>query len=90
MCISATAARAFKSVLQGILLSSEGEKLNPMNLLLYMSPVAIALVMEPDVIDVTVSLALKHRFMWLLLLVIWARVKCLVGTCGFQKLQTWS
>ncbi|KAI7749997.1 hypothetical protein M8C21_021215 [Ambrosia artemisiifolia] len=75
MCISATAARAFKSVLQGILLSSEGEKLNSMNLLLYMSPVAIvvllpaALVMEPDVIDVTVSLALKHRFMWLLLLV---------------------
>ncbi|KAM0026522.1 putative sugar phosphate transporter domain-containing protein [Helianthus debilis subsp. tardiflorus] len=41
MCISATAARAFKSVLQGILLSSEGEKLNSMNLLLYMSPVAI-------------------------------------------------
>ncbi|WZY80003.1 hypothetical protein YC2023_026387 [Brassica napus] len=30
MCISATAARAFKSVLQGILLSSEGEKLNSM------------------------------------------------------------
>ncbi|KAL8208508.1 hypothetical protein R6Q57_007920 [Mikania cordata] len=75
MCISATAARAFKSVLQGILLSSEGEKLNSMNLLLYMSPVAIlvllpaALVMEPDVIDVTISLALKHRIMWVLLLV---------------------
>ncbi|KAJ9548137.1 hypothetical protein OSB04_020680 [Centaurea solstitialis] len=75
MCISATAARAFKSVLQGILLSSEGEKLNSMNLLLYMSPIAIvvllpaALVMEPDVIDVTVSLALKHRFMWVLLVV---------------------
>ncbi|GJW21126.1 reverse transcriptase domain-containing protein [Tanacetum coccineum] len=75
MCISATAARAFKSVLQGILLSSEGEKLNSMNLLLYMSPIAIfvllpaALVMEPDVIDVTISLALKHRFMWLLLVI---------------------
>ncbi|CAH1432176.1 unnamed protein product [Lactuca virosa] len=75
MCISATAARAFKSVLQGILLSSEGEKLNSMNLLLYMSPIAIvvllpaALIMEPDVIEVTISLALKHRFMWLLILI---------------------
>ncbi|KAI3782648.1 hypothetical protein L2E82_12701 [Cichorium intybus] len=75
MCISATAARAFKSVLQGILLSSEGEKLNSMNLLLYMSPIAIAvllpaaLIMEPDVIEATISLALKHRFMWLLLLI---------------------
>lgn len=73
MCISATAARAFKSVLQGILLSSEGEKLNSMNLLLYMSPIAVlvllpaTLIMEPDVLEVTVSLGMKHRFMWLLL-----------------------
>ncbi|KAE9455905.1 hypothetical protein C3L33_12194, partial [Rhododendron williamsianum] len=58
MCISATAARAFKSVLQGILLSSEGEKLNSMNLLLYMSPIAVlvllpaTLLMEPDVLEV--------------------------------------
>ncbi|CAH9068747.1 unnamed protein product [Cuscuta epithymum] len=75
MCISATAARAFKSVLQGVLLSSEGEKLNSMNLLLYMSPIAVlvllpaTLVLEPNVIDVTLSLATKHRYMWLLLLV---------------------
>ncbi|XP_024981350.1 UDP-URONIC ACID TRANSPORTER 1 isoform X1 [Cynara cardunculus var. scolymus] len=75
MCISATAARAFKSVLQGVLLSSEGEKLNSMNLLLYMSPMAVvvllpaALVMEPDVLDATLSLGSKHRFMWLLLFV---------------------
>lgn len=74
MCISATAARAFKSVLQGLLLSSEGEKLNSMNLLLYMSPIAVvvllpaALTMEPDVWDVTISLALEHKFMWVLLL----------------------
>ncbi|XP_058210731.1 UDP-URONIC ACID TRANSPORTER 1-like [Rhododendron vialii] len=73
MCISATAARAFKSVLQGILLSSEGEKLNSMNLLLYMSPIAVlvllpaTLLMEPDVLEVTLSLGMKHRFMWLLL-----------------------
>ncbi|KAA0053826.1 hypothetical protein IC582_008950 [Cucumis melo] len=74
MCISATAARAFKSVLQGILLSSEGEKLNSMNLLLYMSPIAVlallpvALVMEPNVWDVTLALGRDHKFMWLLLL----------------------
>ncbi|KAI4348667.1 hypothetical protein L6164_009365 [Bauhinia variegata] len=74
MCLSATAARAFKSVLQGILLSSEGEKLNSMNLLLYMSPIAVlvllpaVLIMEPDVMDVTMSLGREHKSMWLLLL----------------------
>ncbi|XP_052173978.1 UDP-URONIC ACID TRANSPORTER 1-like [Diospyros lotus] len=73
MCISATAARAFKSVLQGILLSSEGEKLNSMNLLLYMAPIAVivllpaTLLMEPDVLDVTLSLGMKDKLMWLLL-----------------------
>ncbi|WCJ33427.1 Nucleotide-sugar transporter family protein [Euphorbia peplus] len=73
MCISATAARAFKTVLQGILLSSEGEKLNSMNLLLYMSPIAVlallpaAIVMEPGVIDFTLNLGTEHKFMWLLL-----------------------
>ncbi|KAF3441991.1 hypothetical protein FNV43_RR15907 [Rhamnella rubrinervis] len=75
MCISATAARAFKSVLQGILLSNEGEKLNSMNLMLYMSPIAVlvllpaALIMEPNVLDVTLDLGKQHKFMWLLLLV---------------------
>ncbi|CAI9755976.1 unnamed protein product [Fraxinus pennsylvanica] len=74
MCVGATAARAFKSVLQGVLLSSEGEKLNSMNLLLYMSPIAVvvllpaALTMEPNVWDVTISLAMEHKFMWVLLL----------------------
>ncbi|KAM3691083.1 hypothetical protein ACJW31_09G168300 [Castanea mollissima] len=73
VCISATAARAFKSVLQGILLSSDGEKLNSMNLLLYMSPIAVlvllpaTLVMEPNVVEVTVSLGKEHKYMWLLL-----------------------
>ncbi|XP_014489697.1 UDP-URONIC ACID TRANSPORTER 1 [Vigna radiata var. radiata] len=73
MCLSATAARAFKSVLQGLLLSSEGEKLNSMNLLLYMSPIAIlvllpaALIMEPNVVDVTLTLTKDHKSMWLLL-----------------------
>ncbi|XP_048138725.1 probable sugar phosphate/phosphate translocator At3g10290 [Rhodamnia argentea] len=75
MCISATAARAFKSVLQGVLLSSEGEKLNSMNLLLYMSPIAVlvllpsTLIMEPNVLEATLSLGREHKFMWLLLLI---------------------
>lgn len=74
MCIGATAARAFKSVLQGVLLSNEGEKLNSMNLMLYMSPIAVivllpaVLVMEPNVLEVTVLLGIEHKFMWLLLL----------------------
>ncbi|OWM78933.1 hypothetical protein CDL15_Pgr003104 [Punica granatum] len=74
MCIGATAARAFKSVLQGVLLSSEGEKLNSMNLLLYMSPIAVVvllpstLVMEPNVLEVILALGKDHKFMWLLLI----------------------
>eukprot|EP00250_Pteridium_aquilinum_P006551 c16439_g1_i1 orf=323-1321(-) len=63
MCVAATAARAFKSVLQGILLTSEGEKLNSMNLLLYMAPIAVVvllpatLLMEPNVLGIAVALA---------------------------------
>lgn len=51
------------------------EKLNSMNLLLYMSPIAVlvllpaSLVMEPNVMEVTLELGREHRFMWLLLLV---------------------
>ncbi|KAI4378450.1 hypothetical protein MLD38_015928 [Melastoma candidum] len=73
MCISATAARAFKSVLQGVLLSSEGEKLNSMNLLLYMAPIAVlvllpaSLVMEPNVLDLTLSLGREKKYLWPLL-----------------------
>lgn len=45
-----------------------------MNLLLYMSPIAVValipavLVMEPNVLDVFVSLGIQHRFMWMVLL----------------------
>ncbi|KAJ0524847.1 hypothetical protein HanRHA438_Chr09g0383241 [Helianthus annuus] len=65
ICIGATAARALNSVLQGILLSSDGEKLNSMNLLLYMAPVAVAillpatLLMEDNVVAITIALARK-------------------------------
>ncbi|KAL9675244.1 hypothetical protein QQ045_003445 [Rhodiola kirilowii] len=75
MCIGATAARALKSVLQGILLSSEGEKLNSMNLLLYMAPIAVMLLlpatifMEGNIVATTIQLAkTDFRVVWLLLL----------------------
>ncbi|KAB2622009.1 sugar phosphate/phosphate translocator [Pyrus ussuriensis x Pyrus communis] len=74
MCITATAARAFKSVLQEILLSSDGEKLNSMNLLLYMAPIAVAfllpatLLMEQNVVGITIELARKDiKLIWYLL-----------------------
>ncbi|CAN4109151.1 unnamed protein product [Withania somnifera] len=75
MCIGATAARAFKSVLQGVLLSNEGERLNSMNLLLYMSPIAVlvllpaTLVMEPNVIDAAITLGMTHKYLVLLILI---------------------
>ncbi|KAL8140975.1 hypothetical protein V2J09_006996 [Rumex salicifolius] len=74
MCLGATAARALKTVLQGILLTSEGEKLNSMNLLMYMAPIAVAclipaaLIMEKDVVGITVALAREDiRIVWYLL-----------------------
>ncbi|KNA11418.1 hypothetical protein SOVF_135250 [Spinacia oleracea] len=74
MCVGATAARALKTVLQGILLSSEGEKLNSMNLLMYMAPIAVvclipaALIMEKNVVGITVALAREDlSIVWYLL-----------------------
>lgn len=75
MCVMATAARALKSVLQGILLSSEGEKLNSMNLLLYMAPIAVVvllpatLFLEPNVLGITIALARQDVYILLLLIV---------------------
>ncbi|KAM1094864.1 hypothetical protein ACFX13_009959 [Malus domestica] len=73
MCITATSARAFKSVLQEILLSSDGEKLDSMNLLLYMAPLAVAfllpatLLMEKNVVGFTIELARKDiKIIWYL------------------------
>ncbi|EPS66893.1 plastidic phosphate translocator-like protein2, partial [Genlisea aurea] len=74
ICIGATAARALKSVVQGILLSEEGEKLNSMNLLLYMAPTAVVLlvpatvVMEDNAVGIALALARKDSgIIWLLL-----------------------
>lgn len=75
ICVASTAARAFKSVLQDILLSSEGEKLNSMNLLLYMAPIAMlcllpaTLLIEGNVLRITMELASEDiRIIWYLLL----------------------
>ncbi|CAK8565860.1 unnamed protein product [Lathyrus sativus] len=74
MCISATAARALKSVLQGVLLSSDAEKLNSMNLLMYMAPVAVgfllpaSIIMEENVLGITIQLAREDSsIVWLLI-----------------------
>ena len=40
-CFTATFARALKSVLQGLLLTNENERLDSLNLLLFMSPSAL-------------------------------------------------
>lgn len=61
-------------MLQGILLSSEGEKLNSMNLLLYMAPIAVVLLlpatllMEDNVVGITLTLARNDiKVIWYLL-----------------------
>ncbi|KAH7438029.1 hypothetical protein KP509_05G101800 [Ceratopteris richardii] len=45
VCLGSTAGRALKSVVQGILLTSEAEKLHSMNLLLYMAPLSALLLL---------------------------------------------
>ncbi|XP_074364371.1 putative sugar phosphate/phosphate translocator At3g11320 [Apium graveolens] len=74
MCVAATAGRALKTVLQGVLLSSEGEKLNSMNLLLYMAPIAVVLLLpvtlyiEGNVVNITLALAsVDFMIVWYLL-----------------------
>ncbi|KAL8138662.1 hypothetical protein V2J09_004663 [Rumex salicifolius] len=45
VCVGSTAGRALKSVVQGLILSSDSEKLHSMNLLLYMAPMAAAILL---------------------------------------------
>lgn len=75
MCMGATAARALKPVVQGLLLSSEEEKLHSMTLLLYMAPIAVvllvpmALFMEDNVVGITLAHTREDpKFIWLLLI----------------------
>ncbi|TKY55404.1 sugar phosphate/phosphate translocator [Spatholobus suberectus] len=74
VCVGSTAGRALKSVVQGILLTSEAEKLHSMNLLLYMAPVAalillpFTLYIEGNVLALTVDKARGDPFIVFLLL----------------------
>lgn len=74
VCIGSTAGRALKSVVQGLLLSSEAEKLHSMNLLLYMAPMAamillpFTLYIEGNVFGITVEKARGDLFMVFLLM----------------------
>mmetsp|Transcript_8266 Transcript_8266/g.24668 ORF Transcript_8266/g.24668 Transcript_8266/m.24668 type:complete len:371 (+) Transcript_8266:716-1828(+) len=72
--VIATAMRALKSVLQGILLTDASEKMDSMNLLRFMAPIAsLALLpavalLEPSVVKEAVDMAASEpSFLWLLL-----------------------
>ncbi|CAM8934770.1 hypothetical protein QQ045_015162 [Rhodiola kirilowii] len=74
VCIGSTAGRALKSVVQGIILTSESEKLHSMNLLLYMAPLAamilfpVSLYFEGNVAGVLVEKARRDWFIVFLLI----------------------
>ncbi|XP_051130045.1 probable sugar phosphate/phosphate translocator At1g12500 [Andrographis paniculata] len=73
MCAGSTAGRALKSVVQGVLLSSDAEKLHSMNLLLYMAPIAAVILLpftlyiEGNVAAVAAEKAAGDGFMVVLL-----------------------
>lgn len=89
VCVGSTAGRALKSVVQGILLTSEAEKLHSMNLLLYMAPMAamillpFTLYIEGNVAAVTVEKARGDPFI-VFLLVGNATVAYLVNLTNFM------
>ncbi|XP_057524081.1 probable sugar phosphate/phosphate translocator At1g12500 [Amaranthus tricolor] len=74
LCVGSTAGRALKSVVQGILLSSESEKLNSMNLLMYMAPMAAGILLpfslyfEGNVAGITINKAKEDWFVVFLLI----------------------
>ncbi|KAK6935287.1 Sugar phosphate transporter domain [Dillenia turbinata] len=74
VCIGSTAGRALKSVVQGLLLTSEAEKLHSMNLLLYMAPMSamillpFTLYIEGNVTAITIEKAKANSFIVFLLL----------------------
>lgn len=80
-CVGGTFCRGLKSVMQAVLLSSENEKMSSMNLLMYMSPAAVvilifvAAVVEPTGVYDTLEL-LKSPFFCFIL---WAN--CVLAYC---------
>jgi drug/metabolite transporter (DMT)-like permease len=73
--LTATAARALKSVLQGLMLSDSSEKMDSLSLLLYMAPVAtaalvpITLYFEPTALANALVLGQTGQGFWPLLVV---------------------
>ncbi|KAJ0963684.1 hypothetical protein J5N97_028806 [Dioscorea zingiberensis] len=45
VCLGSTAGRALKSVIQGLLLTSDAKKLNSMNFLMYMAPMVATMLL---------------------------------------------
>ncbi|KAK2989141.1 hypothetical protein RJ640_027215 [Escallonia rubra] len=88
ICLGSTAGRALKSVVQGLLLTSEGEKLHSMNLLLYMAPMAamillpFTLYIEGNVLGITLE---KARGNWNMVFLLFgnATVAYLVNLSNF-------
>ncbi|CAL9759140.1 unnamed protein product [Musa acuminata subsp. burmannicoides] len=73
LCLGSTSGRALKSVVQGILLTSDSEKLNSMNLLMHMAPIAAAILLplslwtEPGVVPATAAKIRDDPYLALLL-----------------------
>ncbi|KAH7862294.1 hypothetical protein Vadar_002595 [Vaccinium darrowii] len=88
ICVGSTAGRALKSVIQGLILTSDSEKMNSMNLLLYMAPMAAVILvpftvyLEGNVVGVTVQKAREDWFI-VFLLVGNATVAYLVNLTNF-------
>uniref|UniRef100_A0A803LQX3 Sugar phosphate transporter domain-containing protein n=2 Tax=Chenopodium quinoa TaxID=63459 RepID=A0A803LQX3_CHEQI len=88
LCVGSTAGRALKSVVQGLLLTSDSEKLNSMNLLMYMAPMAAAVLLpfslyiEGNVAGITIRKAKEDWFI-VFLLVGNATVAYLVNLTNF-------
>ncbi|KAM1074524.1 hypothetical protein ACFX11_019705 [Malus domestica] len=74
VCVGSTAGRALKLVVQGILLTSDFEKIHSMNLLLYMAPMAACILLsftlyiEGNVAADTVKKTRTDPFIFFLLL----------------------
>ena len=88
VCVGSTAGRALKSVVQGILLTAEGEKLHSMNLLRFMAPMAagillpVTLYVEGNVAAITAEKAREDP--WILFLLVGnATVAYLVNLTNF-------
>ncbi|KAG9445109.1 hypothetical protein H6P81_016449 [Aristolochia fimbriata] len=88
VCLGSTAGRALKSVVQGILLTSEAERLHSMNLLMYMAPMAslillpLTLYIEGNVARITLEKAREDG--WVIFLLVGnATVAYLVNLTNF-------